>query len=134
MGKILNTTLNQIPKLSGQISDKLKGGEIFGLDGPLGSGKTAFVKALGKCLNIKQRMPSPTFTLMHVFSARLKNKKPLVLYHLDLYRLKNFKEARTLGLTEFWGKPNTVTLIEWAQKIKKYLPKKTRLIKFKHSI
>jgi tRNA A37 threonylcarbamoyladenosine biosynthesis protein TsaE len=35
-----------------------------------------------------------------------------------------------LGLLEVWGRPDTVTVIEWADKIKKYLPKKSKIIRF----
>ncbi len=124
------TTLNDIPKLAKHIAKNLRGGEIFALVGQLGSGKTTFVKALGKQLKIKHVIPSPTFILLQGFEAKVKNRKKILFYHLDLYRIKNFKEAKALGLTEFWGRPETVSLIEWANKIKTHLPKKTRIIKF----
>ncbi|MDR3642777.1 MAG: tRNA (adenosine(37)-N6)-threonylcarbamoyltransferase complex ATPase subunit type 1 TsaE [Candidatus Doudnabacteria bacterium] len=123
-------TLNDIPKFAKQLANTLKGGEILALIGPLGAGKTTFAKALGKELNIKHKITSPTFTLMHSFAAKLKQGKPATLYHLDLYRTKNFREAKALGLNEFWGQPRTVTLIEWADKIGRHLPKKTKKIIF----
>lgn len=121
--------LNDIPAFAKQLALELKGGEIFALVGPLGAGKTTLVKAIGKELKIKPRITSPTFTLMHLFPAKLKSGKKILLYHLDLYRSKNFKEAAALGLSEFWGKPETITFIEWGDKIKKHLPKKTKTIK-----
>ncbi len=137
---MLHISLPQIPKAAEQIAKQLWGGEIFGLVGTLGSGKTTFVKALGKQLKVKNKITSPTFILLQGFEAKLplrggsalgrKSKKKVILYHLDLYRIKNFTEARALGLTEFWGKPETVTLIEWADRIKKHLPKKTQIIEF----
>lgn len=125
-----NINLIEVKALAKTLAKTLTGGEIFALVGPLGSGKTTFVKALGKQLKIKHTITSPTFTLLHCFPTRLKNRQSIMLYHLDLYRTKNFKEIKALGLTEFWGRSNTVTLIEWADKIKKYLPKKTTVIKF----
>ncbi len=122
--------LNEIPKASREIAQKLKGGEILALVGPLGSGKTTFTKTLGKILKIRQKITSPTFALMHNFSGQLKSGKKIQIYHLDLYRMKNFKEAKALGIEEFWGKPDTLTIIEWADKIKKNLPKKVKLINF----
>ncbi len=119
-----------------QVAEGLKGGEVLALIGPLGSGKTTFTKALGRRLGIKKNMPSPTFALMHFYKASLpktgSGKKPILLYHLDLYRTKSFAEADQLGLHEFWGKKDTVTVIEWADKIKRHLPKKTRIIEFQH--
>jgi tRNA threonylcarbamoyladenosine biosynthesis protein TsaE len=118
--------------LAKKIAHQLKGGEILALIGPLGSGKTTFTKTLAKQLKVRHKVTSPTFTLMHPFEAKLLNKKTVTLYHLDLYRTKNFREVKALGITEWWGKPTTVTVIEWADKIKKHLPKKTIFIYFSH--
>ena len=74
---------------------------------------------------------APTFILRQEFEGSLpKTKKPITLYHLDIYRSKNFKEIAHLGLDDFLGKKNTITLIEWADKIKKHLPKSTIYIYF----
>ena len=130
----LNTNLIQIPILAKKLAVKIKGGETIALIGPLGSGKTTFAKALGKELKIKHKITSPTFTIMNSFQAILpKTKVKIFLYHLDLYRTKNFKEVEALGLTEIWGSPNTITLIEWADKIKKNLPRKTITIIFNNN-
>lgn len=122
-------SLKEIPKVAAKTARSLKGGEVFALIGPLGSGKTTFVKALGKRLKIKQKITSPSFTLLQSYPIKLKGKQ-ILLYHLDLYRIKNFKEAAALGLTEFWGKSNSLTFIEWGNKIKRHLPAKTQVIKF----
>jgi tRNA threonylcarbamoyladenosine biosynthesis protein TsaE len=132
MKKIQTITLAKIPEQAANLAGKLRGGEIYSLVGPLGSGKTAFVKALAKALGIKQKVTSPTFTLLNRFELKIKNKKPIFIYHLDLYRCKSAAEAKTLGLAEFWGKPQTMTFIEWGDKIKKILPPKTKTIKFSY--
>jgi tRNA threonylcarbamoyladenosine biosynthesis protein TsaE len=126
----MNITLNQIPSAAKQIAKSIKGGEIFALIGPLGSGKTTFAQALGRELKIKQKITSPTFILLQAFPFKSKPKKELWMHHLDLYRTKNFREVKALGLLEVWGRPDTITLIEWADKIKKHLPKKTAIINF----
>ena len=132
MQQTQNIRLAEIPQVAKTLAKKLKGGEIFALVGPLGSGKTTFVKALGRELKIRQKITSPTFILLQAFPFRIKPKKNLWMYHLDLYRTKNFKEVKALGLLEVWGRPDTVTLIEWADKIKKYLPKASKIIKFEN--
>jgi len=130
MGTLYTTTLDQIPGLAMALAGKLKGGEIFALIGSLGSGKTTFAQALGRELKIRQKITSPTFILLQAFPFKLKHRKEVWFYHLDLYRTKNFKEVKALGLLEVWGRPDTVTLIEWADKIKKHLPEKSKVIKF----
>lgn len=102
-----------------KMAGKIKGGEVIALIGELGSGKTTFTKALGKTLGIKHSIPSPTFVIMQEFPVpKTKVRKKLYLYHLDLYRVKSFKEVLSLGITEWWGHPETITVIEWADKIK----------------
>lgn len=126
----ISTDLNNIPELAKNVAQNIKGGEIFALFGNLGAGKTTFVKAVAKELKIRKKITSPTFIIMNMFKGKVKNKT-LIFFHLDLYRTKNFKEIQSLGIQDFWGKKNTVSFIEWADKIKKYLPKNTTIIKFK---
>lgn len=94
--------LNDIPSVAKDYAQKIKGGEIFALIGNLGAGKTTFVKSLAKELKLKKRVTSPTFVLMNAYPLKLKAKK-FVLFHLDLYRTKNFKEVSALGLNDFWA-------------------------------
>ncbi len=123
--------LSAVKTTAKEIAGQLKGGEVLALVGPLGSGKTTFTQSLGKALKIRNKITSPTFNLMNVFPAGTKSR-PMIVYHLDLYRAKNFREVKALGITELWGKPKTITVIEWADKVKKHLPKKTSFIYFEH--
>lgn len=126
----MNIPLSQVESEAQKIAKQIRGGEIIALIGELGAGKTTFTKALGKALGVKQQIPSPTFVMMQEFEISPKhlNTKKLFLYHLDLYRTKNFKEVESLGITEWWGQPETVTVIEWADKILEHLPKKSTII------
>lgn len=135
----IKINLTQAEKYATDMASSLKGGEIIALIGELGSGKTTFTKALGKALGIKRSIPSPTFVMMQEFqtkkpsklNSKPNHKKPIILYHLDLYRTKNFAEVESLGITEWWGHPETVTVLEWADKIIDRLPKKTIYIYLK---
>ena len=129
----MNLTLSNIPTVAKKIATNIQGGEIFALVGPLGSGKTTFVKALGKELKVRSRITSPTFTLLNSYRTTIKkHPQPLTLLHLDLYRTNSFAEVEQLGITEIWGKKQFVTCIEWADLIQKHLPKKTTTIYFTH--
>ena len=68
--------------LGQQVGAQLIGGEILLLSGPLGAGKTVFVKGIAAALGLDPaEVTSPTFTLVNPYSGRL------TLYHIDLYRL-----------------------------------------------
>ncbi len=131
--KTLQTDITKVEKLTEQISKKIRGGEVFGLVGNLGSGKTTFTQSLAKKLGVKQHVTSPTFTLMqqYQFLNKQLHKLPLYFYHLDLYRTQSFQEVTALGVTQIWEHPQTVTIIEWADKFQKNLPANTTLIIFK---
>jgi tRNA threonylcarbamoyladenosine biosynthesis protein TsaE len=94
---------------------------VIGLQGELGSGKTRFVQGFAKGLGIRQRLTSPTFVLM---------KKYKNLYHIDCYRLNRPKDLIDLDFKEIISNPKNIVLIEWAEKVRKILPKNTAWIRF----
>lgn len=102
----------------------LKGGEIIGLIGDLGAGKTVFAKGLAAGLGVKKTITSPTFTLMKIYDVKRPAIKRLV--HIDAYRIKSARDLTAIGADEYFGKEDTVAIIEWADKIKK-IPQKINL-------
>ena len=92
--------------LANYLAPLLRAGDIITLFGDLGSGKTFFVKQLGKALGIDEEIDSPSFILMKEYSGGR-----IPLYHLDLYRLKNREEISELGLFDILEKG--ITVIEW---------------------
>ena len=98
------------------------------LEGNLGSGKTTFIQGLAKGLKVKENVLSPTFLILKEFSiiaSGLKN-----FYHIDAYRLKNPNELLELGFKDLIKNPENLIVIEWADKIKKILPKNILNIRF----
>ncbi len=108
---------------------KLKGGETIGLVGDLGAGKTIFTKGLAKGLGVKQTITSPTFVLMKIYPIQNSKFKIQNLIHIDAYRIKNENDLISIGAEEYFDRDNTITIIEWADRVKKILPKKARIIK-----
>jgi tRNA threonylcarbamoyladenosine biosynthesis protein TsaE len=98
----------------------LKGGEIIGLTGELGAGKTCFVRGVADGLGVGKDawVRSPTFTLINEYHGRLP------VYHIDLYRVSQAADQQTLDLREYlYG--GGVSLVEWfeylAEGVEEYL-------------
>ena len=126
--KIITTTEQQTINLGKKIAKDLTGGEVLLLQGNLGSGKTVLVKGLAKGLGIKKVVTSPTFILFTVYPVK-GQKKIKKLVHADCYRLTDAKDIMSAGLAEFCGRPDTVTVIEWGEKLKGKTGK-AKVIKF----
>lgn len=107
---------------------------IIALTGDLGSGKTTFVQGFAKALGIKHRIVSPTFLIIRRYrvASRKKQGKIKNFYHVDLYRVHKIKELNALNFKSLLNTTNTLMLIEWAEKIKKLLPKGTIWVNFNH--
>ena len=90
----------------------LRGGELLGLSGDLGSGKTCFVHGLAEGLEVggKSWVRSPTFTLINEYEGRL----PLV--HADLFRVAPGPEMEDLHLEEYFAS-GSVCVVEWFERL-----------------
>ena len=91
-------------------------GMVICLNGELGSGKTVFTKAFANSLGINEVVTSPTFNIIKEYKDG-----ELPLYHMDVYRIDG--KVDELGLDEYFD-GDGVTIVEWADMIEKYLPKK----------
>ena len=130
MEKITNNeeeTLN----FAAEFAKGLRGGEILALIGELGAGKTIFTKGLAKGLGINQRLSSPTFVYMKLYEIRDQEKLKR-LCHVDAYRAQHEYDLINIGAEDFMGKEDTITVIEWADRIKNILPKRTQYIYFEN--
>ena len=97
---------------------------VIALKGNLGSGKTTFIQGLASGLGIKEHVLSPTFLILKQFSIPIKKSTFENLYHIDAYRLKNTEEILELGFEDLVRNPRNLIVIEWADKVKRILPRK----------
>jgi len=106
------------------VAAELSSGGVIALIGPLGAGKTVFVKGLAKALGLSgDDATSPTFTLINEYEG------PVPLYHVDLYRLEQAEEIEELGLHEYFEGPGIVA-VEWAERAAHLLPPGTLTVVF----
>ena len=127
---MISQSADQTIKYAQKFARKLKGGEVIGLIGELGSGKTTFVKGLAQGMGIKEPITSPTFVMLKEYRIPKANQPTLV--HVDAYRVENLDDIKSVGIEDYFNRNGAIVVIEWAEKIKKILPKDTLYIGFKH--
>lgn len=108
-------SLEETKELASRLLPLMRQAGCVSLEGPLGAGKTHFVKAVAAHLGITEPVTSPTFTLLHTYRS-----DSSVLHHSDWYRLDSAAEAEALGLEEYYGEG--VTFIEWGDRFPEILP------------
>ncbi|HAH31553.1 MAG TPA: tRNA (adenosine(37)-N6)-threonylcarbamoyltransferase complex ATPase subunit type 1 TsaE [Elusimicrobia bacterium] len=94
-------------RLAGLFAGGVKGGSVLSLEGPIGAGKTLFVKGLAGALGAKKLPVSASFNIMRTYLAGLK------IYHFDLFRVAP-EEIENIGLEDYLGLEDGVSALEWA--------------------
>jgi tRNA threonylcarbamoyladenosine biosynthesis protein TsaE len=107
--------LSEIESIAQQIINQ-NPEKVILFHGEMGAGKTTFIKALAKVLGVKNPTSSPTFSLVNEYQA-----KEGLVYHFDVYRLKNEQEAFDFGIEDYLYSGNWC-FIEWAEKIPNLIP------------
>lgn len=109
---IISNSADETIEFGRRLGSQLKGGEIIGVCGQLGSGKTHLIKGIAAGAGAKdcKNVNSPTFVIINEYSGRLD------IYHIDAYRLNSISEFEMLGFDDFCY-PSSVVLIEWVDKI-----------------
>jgi len=122
---VITNNSEETIKLGRKISKFLRQGDVVALFGNLGAGKSTLVKGIARGLGVKEEtVCSPSFVLLKAY----KTKPPL--YHFDFYRIKKLEESYSSGLEEFLFTKG-ICVIEWADRIKKLLPKEYLRIELK---
>ena len=78
--------------------------------GPIGAGKTTFIRAMLRALGILGPIKSPTFSLVESYST-----KSLLIHHFDLYRIHDEHELDYVGFRDFFT-DDAICCIEWPER------------------
>ncbi|MCM8792305.1 MAG: tRNA (adenosine(37)-N6)-threonylcarbamoyltransferase complex ATPase subunit type 1 TsaE [Candidatus Omnitrophica bacterium] len=113
--RIRSFSEKQTFNLGKKLATFLKIGDTLCLYGPLGAGKTIFVKGIANGLGIpKEEVNSPAFVLVNEYKGKIP------IFHFDFYRLKNTQEIITAGYEDYFYREGII-IIEWAERLSDYL-------------
>jgi tRNA threonylcarbamoyl adenosine modification protein YjeE len=102
--------------LGEEIAAVLVPGAAVGLEGDLGAGKTTLARAILRALEVRESVPSPTFTLVQTYET-----KRFPVRHYDFYRIESEREIEELGLDDALAEG--AALIEWPERAGALLPR-----------
>lgn len=111
--KFITSSPYQTKMLAKAFASALPAGSVILAYGELGSGKTAFAKGIALALHVSDVVNSPTFNIIKFYPG-----KPLDFYHIDAYRLEGRNDD--IGFTDFIGKEENITYIEWPDVLNDY--------------
>lgn len=113
--KLLSASADETAEIGRAVGRQLSGGDVVGLTGVLGSGKSVMARGILRALGIRGEIPSPSFIIAASYEA------DIPVNHIDLYRLGGAGEAVGLGLEDMLYSKD-ISVIEWAEKIASLLP------------
>lgn len=108
--------LNEIKQAVNKTLEYSNGKKVWAIHGEMGSGKTTFIHALCEISGVTSAIGSPTYSIINEYKSNAG-----VIYHMDLYRLKDEEEALQAGVEDYISSAN-FCLIEWPEKAISLLP------------
>lgn len=110
--------INQLKEVAEDVKKDINTNIVL-ISGEMGVGKTTLIKEVFLSMNVIDNVSSPTFSIINEYRTN-QNK---VVYHMDLYRLKNISETEDIGLFEYLESGN-LCIIEWGDMIEKLIDSK----------
>ncbi len=107
--------LNQLSKVATNVLKNIEKNIVL-ISGEMGAGKTTLIKEVLKGLNVVDNISSPTFSIINEY----KTSNDDIIYHIDLYRIKNISEIEGIGLFEYLESGNSC-FIEWGDIIEEII-------------
>lgn len=110
--------INQLKEVSVNVKEKIKTNIVL-ISGEMGVGKTTLIKEVLLSMKVMVNVSSPTFSIINEYITG-QNK---IVYHMDLYRIKNISEIEGIGFFEYLESGN-LCIIEWGDMIEKLIDSK----------
>lgn len=120
MEQIMNTLADTAPAARA-FAENMGDRTVFSFYGPMGVGKTTFIKALCAELGIQDVVNSPTFALVNEYRSETTGA---LVYHFDFYRVRKLEEVYDMGFEDYVYS-GAVCLIEWPELVEDLLPEDT---------
>lgn len=103
-------SLDDTKELAKKFAKYAQNGCFVNLFGEIGAGKTAFVRLVAEALNIKEKVTSPSFTILNEYHTGI-----IPIYHFDLYRLENEGVKTITDELREYSSGEQITFVEWAE-------------------
>ena len=113
--RFITNSPEETEALGARLARALEPGAVVAFTGDLGAGKTAFVRGLARGLGIRDRVTSPTFTIVNEYEGGR-----LPLFHFDLYRLGSADELFDIGWEDYLARGG-VCAVEWSERMEELL-------------
>ena len=117
----MNYALNNIDAAARAFIDDMGDRRLFAFYGPMGAGKTTFIRAVCEALGTTDVVTSPTFAIVNEYNTR--SGQPI--YHFDFYRIKRLSEVYDIGYEDYFYGSDGICLMEWPELIEPLLPDDT---------
>ena len=125
-GEFLSRSPEETREYARRFASGLKPGDTVCMSGPLGAGKTEFMRGIAEVFGCEEQLSSPTFSLLNIYAGSLRGQE-VELHHFDLYRLESEKELEATGFEEYLSGP-FVSVVEWGEKFPSYSRSYTRRV------
>ena len=119
---LVSRSAAQTREIGAALGRNARVGDLILLHGDLGAGKTTLAQGIAWGLGVTDYVQSPTFTLVGEHEGRTADGRPILLYHLDLYRLGGEADLDSFGFDDYLSPGDGVTVIEWPERAGGRLP------------
>ncbi|MEE1234774.1 MAG: tRNA (adenosine(37)-N6)-threonylcarbamoyltransferase complex ATPase subunit type 1 TsaE [Bacteroidaceae bacterium] len=110
-------SLDGIADAARQFVDAMGENKVFAMFGPMGVGKTTFVKAVCEILGVEDTITSPTFAIVNEYRTNTGGQ----IFHFDFYRIRKVEEVYDMGYEDYVYS-GAVCFLEWPELIEELLP------------